>query len=442
MCFFAWGLIFVTVLLAACEINSSSEADGNDNRGVSSSSTQTVSYGEVTDTRDGQTYKTVVIGSQTWMAENLNYAVDSSWCYEDNADSCSQYGRLYSWVGAMSVSMNYNVAILGDSVDHQGACPSGWHIPSNGEWATLEAAVGGFSTAGTALKSKDGWYDSGNGTDTYGFSALPAGRRDGTDGFYDVDSGAYFWSATENDAYNAYNKYLDNGNAEISTYDLNKSYAFSIRCVKDISDGSSLAESSSSSTQTVSYGEVTDTRDGQTYKTVAIGTQTWMAENLNYAVDSSWCYEDNADNCSQYGRLYLWVGAMSVSMNYNIAILGDSVNHQGACPSGWHIPSNGEWATLEAAVGGFSTAGTALKSNDGWYDSGNGTDAYGFSALPAGRRHDDGSFHNTGLSTDFWSARENNADSAYSRHLDYNDTYMSTLYYNKSSALYVRCVMD
>src|SRR5574344_459914 len=136
-----------------------------------------ISYGEFTDDRDGQVYKTVVIGTQTWMAENLNYAVDSSWCYENSADSCSKYGRLYQWIAAMGVSASYNGAIFGDSVNHQGACPAGWHVPTSGEWDTLATAVGGSDTAGTKLKSTGGWYSSGNGTDSYGFSALPAGNH-------------------------------------------------------------------------------------------------------------------------------------------------------------------------------------------------------------------------------------------------------------------------
>jgi len=110
-------------------------------------------YGLLTDNRSDppQTYKTVVIGTQTWMAENLNYATGSQ-CYGDN---CGTYGRLYNNVIAKTV------------------CPSGWHLPSDAEWTALKNTVGGNSTAGTKLKSATGWDSNGNGTDDYGFSALP-----------------------------------------------------------------------------------------------------------------------------------------------------------------------------------------------------------------------------------------------------------------------------
>lgn len=193
----------------------------------------TVVTGTMTDSRDGQVYKTVTIGMQTWMAENLNYAVDSSWCYENSADSCSKYGRLYTWTAAMGVGMSYNSAILGDSVNHQGVCPAGWHVPTNGEWATLETAVGGSYSAGTKLKSTSGWYDSGNGTDSYGFSALPAGGRYNDGDFYLARGLALFSSATEYGASYAYYRRFGYNFASMYAYIGNKTYAFSVRCIQD-----------------------------------------------------------------------------------------------------------------------------------------------------------------------------------------------------------------
>jgi len=131
-----------------------------------------------------------------------------------------------------------------------------------------------------------------------------------------------------------------------------------------------------------------DSRDGNTYKKVTIGTQTWMAENLNYAADNSVCYNNSADNCAEYGRLYDWSTALTV------------------CPSGWHLPSNNEWDLLEDNVGGRSTAGTKLKSSTGWKDDGNGTNEYLFSALPGGYGNSDGSFYGAGNYGFWWSATE------------------------------------
>ncbi len=193
-----------------------------------------------------------------------------------------------------------------------------------------------------------------------------------------------------------------------------------------------------------SDGMLTDSRDGQTYKTVVIGTQTWMAENLNYAVDSSWCYENSADNCAKYGRLYQWASAMALPAAYNEATWGGSdANHQGVCPAGWHIPTNAEWTTLENTVGGENVAGTALKSTSGWDEGGNGTDAYGFSALPAGNRYNySGSFGDVGYRANFWSATEYGTGYAYGRYLYYGRAHMDAGYEYKHDPFSVRCLKD
>ena len=159
---------------------------------------------------------------------------------------------------------------------------------------------------------------------------------------------------------------------------------------------------------------MTDARDGRTYKTVTIGTQTWMAENLNYRYvgvvyryssniddSTSWCYDDKAGNCETYGRLYTWAAAMDsaglvsasnkTGCGYGVTCTPNSP-HRCICPEGWHVPTNEEYRTLYAAVGGESTAGANLKSTTGWYNSGNGNDKYGFSVLPAGSRNFDGNF--------------------------------------------------
>jgi len=201
---------------------------------------------------------------------------------------------------------------------------------------------------------------------------------------------------------------------------------------------------------------VTDCRDNQTYRTVTIGTQTWMAENLNYADSvampnlkgNSWCYDNSMDSCAKYGRLYTWTAAMNIDSSYQSvsAAAVISTPQQGACPAGWHVPTDEEWGTLENAVGGSSVAGTRLKSRSGWNDdgdeSGNGTDSYGFSALPAGHRIYDGSFYYVGGRAYFWSVTENVTVGAYGRRLDYNYAFMDTNHYGKNYAYSVRCVQD
>lgn len=183
----------------------------------------TCEYGTLTDERDGQTYKTVKIGTQTWMAENLNYAYlqptaeldSSSFCYRDSASYCEKYGRLYSWDVAINI------------------CPDGWHLPDTTEWNTLFAAVGGSSTAGKMLKSTSGWKNSGNGTDAYSFAVLPAGYGDNGKTYDFEGSDADFWSSTEDDSGSAYDVLMNYYDDVAYLFNLRKRQAFSVRCVKD-----------------------------------------------------------------------------------------------------------------------------------------------------------------------------------------------------------------
>ena len=171
-----------------------------------------INSGTMTDSRDGKTYKTIKIGSQIWMAENLNYEISDSWCYGNKEENCEKYGRLYTWAAAMS------------------AVPNGWHLPTNEEWDILATNVGGVANAGTKLKSKNGW-NSGNGTDDYGFAAFSAGHRS-SGSFYSLGSCAYFWSADEYSSAIAYSRYFNTG-ASMDLDGNNKSSAISVRLVKD-----------------------------------------------------------------------------------------------------------------------------------------------------------------------------------------------------------------
>ena len=176
--------------------------------------TAEVTSGTMTDSRDGQTYKTVAIGMQTWMAQNLNYETANSYCYDDNVSNCTKYGRLYTWEVATTV------------------CPEGWHLPTKAEFETLFTAVGGKSTAGKVTKSTSGWYSSGNGTDDFSFSALPAGLRYINDN-HNLGRNAHFWSTTESSSYNAYYMYLyDSADEACLSYD-SKILGLSVRCLKD-----------------------------------------------------------------------------------------------------------------------------------------------------------------------------------------------------------------
>ena len=178
------------------------------------------------DKRDGKAYKTVKIGNQTWMAENLNYNVDSSFCYNNEESNCAKYGRLYKWNAAMK------------------ACPDGWHLPSKEEFEILFKFVGGaqedawkWENAGKMLKSTNGWNEyegkDGNGNDAFGFSALPAGYRNGNGDFNNEGNRAYFWSSTESVSGSAYYMGLDFSKDDAFLNSFYKTHGFSVRCVKD-----------------------------------------------------------------------------------------------------------------------------------------------------------------------------------------------------------------
>ena len=183
--------------------------------------------GTFTDERDGTVYKTVKINSQTWMAENLNISTRElssvSWCYKDSPDSCAKYGRLYTWAAAST------------------ACPTGWHLPTRDEWGALSIAAGGTGTygasgtAGKVLKSASGWGSSAsyNGTDDFGFSALPGGYRNSGGSFYNVGNGGDWWAATELGSSYAYYRSMNYNNDRVDENNNHKSYASSVRCVQD-----------------------------------------------------------------------------------------------------------------------------------------------------------------------------------------------------------------
>jgi len=433
-------------------------------------------YGELIDDRDGQTYKTVTIGIQTWMAQNLNYEAANSYCYKDNASNCTKYGRLYTWAASMDSVGTWSTNGKGCGYDKtcsptypvRGVCPEGWHLPMQTEWLALFTAVGGVSTVGKMLKSTNGWDDymgkSGNGTDAYAFSALPAGYSRYYGGDYSREGyEAMFWSSTESDSNYAYSVHLSNSDGDHAMAGNSKIFGFSVRCLKD------------KDPLTVVKGEMTDTRDGQTYKTVTIGPQTWMAQNLNFAYtgvpydhtigvkrytsdSTSWCYDNNASNCTKYGRLYTWAASMDSVGTWStngkgcgfLATCSPTYPVRGVCPEGWHLPTQAEWNALIAAVAeGKSTAGKILKSTSGWNDndrkSGNGTDAYAFSVLPAGRRYEDGAFYDEGRGASFWSSTQCTGFTAWILYLDFR---YDDVGYSFKGAGYmdggfsVRCVKD
>jgi len=167
-----------------------------------------------------KTYKTVKIGAQIWMAENLSYTdVAASYCYNSVAASCSKYGALYNWTTAQAV------------------CPAGWHLPDTSEWSSLAAAVGGARVAGAMLKAQDSSWVRGTkanpNPNSFGFSALPSGYYSYSKGaYYDLGIQGYWWSASMANVNQSFSVSVG-VDSTLSTLANPVASAFSVRCVKD-----------------------------------------------------------------------------------------------------------------------------------------------------------------------------------------------------------------
>jgi len=189
--------------------------------------------------------------------------------------------------------------------------------------------------------------------------------------------------------------------------------------------------------------------EGDSYEAVLIGTQTWMAKNLNYDVpdvSTDVCYSGTASNCITYGRLYNWATAMDIEATYNTNSFTAPAKHRGICPSGWHIPSDADWSTLVNYADSI-TSGTKLKATSEWttntmYSPIPGKDNFGFSALPGGYYFASGSKNGLFFTGRWWSSSEGSASNAWSRDMDCCNSYVIRGNDNKSALYSVRCLKD
>ncbi|MCQ2276678.1 MAG: hypothetical protein MJZ87_07035, partial [Bacteroidales bacterium] len=371
-------------------------------------------------------YQVIQIRNQCWMRENLRttkYADSTDieqgsttsnsvayWYYpNDNADNKQTCGLLYNWKAVRNGAEPFVSYPKG----MQGICPTGWHVPSKSEWTQMvdslrahsEYGCGNNDKIAKALASPQGWLTNQQscnvGTDPYtnnaaGFSAIPAGSYTGSYSYF--GDRAYFWTSDQNGIdkafYRSLYSYLDTlyrgAGAAFSN-------AYSVRCVRDMvtPDGP----------ETENCGTLTD-QDGNTYRTVIIGEQCWMRDNLRtltnngygnvYTPTSNQIYGYDAEI---YGRLYDWAAVMQGADNSNNVPSGV----QGICPTGWHVPSDAEWIEMidfvksqleyRCDVNKDTTIAKALASTKGWYNSPNNctvghlpseNNAVGFSAIPAG----------------------------------------------------------
>jgi uncharacterized protein (TIGR02145 family) len=530
--------------------------------------------GTFTDIRDDHIYKWVKIGDQLWMAENLAYLPSVSmpdsesytepvyYVYDYRGTSVIKaktttnyktYGVLYNWPAAMNGAEGSSANPSGV----QGICPSGWRIPSDVEWNTLENYFmeNGYNYDGTttgnkygkAFASDTGWSSSSNegavGNTDYpayrnksGFTALPGGARNTQGEFVNIKADGAWVSTTESDSMNYWGRDVFFASVNVNRANAPKELGLSVRCLMYIIDAVPIADFTASQTSITSgqkvdftdqsidnptswswsfgdggtstlqnpshtystagiytvtltasnsfgtdsvtkagfitvspsnddaiifnpnltYGTMTGI-DGNTYKTIQICNQSWMAENLKttkfndgtdiplVTEETAWvnlttpgyCWYDNdsAINANPYGALYNWY----------------TINTGNLCPSGWHVPNDAEWTTLINCLGGDVIAGGKLKEIGfaHWYDPNSGaTNESGFTALPGGHRDTDAKFRYIGYYGYWWSATENNATYAWYRTIYYDvgpfcgTCVISNDYYYKMLGLSVRCVKD
>jgi len=476
----------------------------------------------VTD-HEGNVYATVKIGNQCWTRDNLRTTTSPStgtylvttnntltytgkqarWYGNDSARYAPlNYGLLYNWnaavdtfntaqqFGETSVNGAEENAVSVTFTGHRrGICPEGWHLPSHAEWDTLtnyvsskdEYICGGNSDfIAKALADSTGWQNytglapcvvGNDRTDNNktGFSAVPAGCRDGFT-FYSACESAYFWSSTQYNSNRVWYRELIYDYASVSRSNIaNKSCGFSVRCVKD--NDAVIDEKSCREAKTV-----TDV-DNNAYATVKIGNQCWMRQNLRttkYADGTAipagegnfpsntepyyYNYTSSDIDLNKRGYLYNWP-AVTKKTSSNSDLSGVL----GICPKGWHVPSDAEWDTLKNYVGSQSNytcndssynIAKALADTTGWQNY-TGSDPCavgntqsdnnktGFSAVPAGRYFASFSFSYAGDCAYFWSSTRHPGNYGWCQYLDHSRAKMfrSNIYF-KSYGFSVRCVKD
>jgi uncharacterized protein (TIGR02145 family) len=317
-----------------------------------------------TDVRDNKIYKTNVIGTQTWMSENLNVSIfrngDSipeaktsdewydagingkpAWCYYNNdPKNGEKYGKLYNWYAVN---------------DPRGLAPVGWHLPSDSNWKILSTSLGGDLMAGKKMKNLSDWTNKDIiGINESNFSGIPGGYRYPGGYFYDIGDLGYWWSTSEANSEDAYFRSLSSTSVFNSNYS-KKAEGYSVRCFKEVNNGNSDFKNDDIVTNDISILEANKSKSSANLKSVVIGSQTWASENLNVSTfrngdpipevktrqeweragnlkQPAWCYyNDDPKNGEKYGKLYNWYAVNDA---------------RGLAPIGWHIPTADEWRKL------------------------------------------------------------------------------------------------
>ncbi len=244
------AIMSCAVAFSACD-DSTSANNGDStacSEAVKTECPATLANGTICDSRDGKIYKITTVGTQVWMAENLNYfscsIKDDSWCYDDNAENCDKYGRLYSWTAAMGIDKSYQTEYANLTGVQRGNCPEGFHMPSEAEWSDFydfvqNYAIDQSNDEGAVVRAKGMWPNDSYypATDDFGFAMLPAGRKSFS-GYKSLGEEALFWTADED------HRDIVGGPRNVGIWTVTSMFGFgggsimkdegiSVRCIKD-----------------------------------------------------------------------------------------------------------------------------------------------------------------------------------------------------------------
>jgi uncharacterized protein (TIGR02145 family) len=375
---------------------------------------------DVTTYSDGVTVIPEITDDYQW-----EIATTGAWChYDNNPANDAIYGKLYNWYAVVGI---YDEASLLDPLLRKQLAPTGYHVPSEAEWLVLRDNLGGGLIAGGKMK-EEGFchWDAPNlyATNSSLFTGLPGGQRDYGGTYNFMGYYGYWWSSTENDAYNAWGRVLNFTNGNASRGSGFKRAGLSVRFIQE------------------------------TCLDVTIGTQVWTSCNLNVdryrdgtlipevtdptgwagLTTGAWCwYNNDSANGPVYGKLYNWYAVNNTA-------------NGGLAPAGYHVPSDTEWTTLTTTLGGNAAAGGAMKETGftHWQTPNIGaTNTSLFTGLPGGFRNGfNGNNNNIGDNGYWWSSTEDNTNYAWSRNLFYNDGNAYRNLINKRNGYSVRLIQD
>ena len=416
------------------------------------------------------------------------------------------YGLLYNWY----------------AVDTAKLAPTGWHVPTDTEWTTLTTWLtnNGYGYEGSgddickSMASQCGWYtystpgapgNDQSSNNSSGFSGFPGGYRFTTGLFNYVGYAGYWWSSTENSTNDAWLRNLNYYNSYVDRYYLGKDFGFSVRCVRDSTDGWTVGD------------HMTDI-DGNQYDTIQLGTQIWTIQNLKVVHyndgeaipyithNGTWDVATYGAMCAYNNQWSTYVcttepttttttteepttttttlspttstttsstttstttmeptttttTTVSLMCDYGLLYNWYAVNTGKLVPTGWHVPTDTEWTTLTTWLtnNGYGYEGSgndiakSMAATTNWNsystpgtpgNDPNSNNSSGFSGFPVGLRGSNGSFTSIGGSGYWWSSTEYSTGNAWNRNLTYFDTLVTRSYYGKGNGFSVRCLRD